>query len=257
MSPRPSPSRAPLGADEGPATRAGGGLSLRGGLWRSLVVVLVVVLFVYAYRESGLWESPESLRAAGGLRAAVIIFLVMAGAWAFALPVSAFLLITPLLFPVHISVPLTTSACAVGAAAGYALARFVGGWWVERRRGARLRQFLSRHSSFLVVAALRLTPGVPHGLVNYAAGLASVPPARFLVATALAMGVKSYIYAQAVGGAVEANSLAGAVNPRTILSLLGLAALSVGGHLVIRLRERRAVSEAVPSGGADDEGGGV
>jgi uncharacterized membrane protein YdjX (TVP38/TMEM64 family) len=224
-----------------------GGMSFRGGLWRALVVVAVVVLFVYAYRVSGLWENPESLRAAGGLRAALIIFLIMVCAWAFALPSSAFLLITPLLFPVHLSVPITTAGCTVGAGAGYLVARFVGGWWVERRRDGRLRQFLSRHSSFLVVAALRLTPGVPHGFVNYAAGLASVPFARFLLATAVAMAVKSYVYAAAISGAVEANTLAGAVNARTILSLLGLAALSIAGHAVVRLREKRTEATSVSS----------
>jgi hypothetical protein len=81
LSPRPSPSRGPGGADEEPAERAGGGLNLRGGVWRSLVALLLVVLFIYAYRESGLWENPEGLRAAGGPRAAVIIFFIMAGAW--------------------------------------------------------------------------------------------------------------------------------------------------------------------------------
>jgi len=236
---------------EAPAGGPGPGASVWGGLWRALVVVGVVILFLYLYRESGIWENPESLRESGGPRAAALIFLIIACAWAFALPASAFFLITPLLFPPHLSVPITTAGCTVGAGAGYLLARFVGGWWVERRRGGRLRHLLSRHSSFLVVAALRLTPGVPHGLVNYAAGLAAVPPARFLLATAVAVGVKSYVYAAAVGGAVEANTLSGAVNLKTILSLLGLAALSAGGHVFVRLRERRAAAAAaVATGGA-------
>jgi uncharacterized membrane protein YdjX (TVP38/TMEM64 family) len=239
LSRRRSPSRAQGEGAESPAADVGEGVGLWGGIWRALLVVAVVVLFVYAYRASGLWENPESLREAGSARAAIIIFLIVVCAWAFALPASAFLLITPLLFPVHLSVPITTAACTTGAGAGYLIARFVGGWWVERRRGGRLRQFLSRHSSFLVVAALRLTPGVPHGFVNYAAGLASVPFARFMLATALAMALKSYVYAAAISGAIKANSLAGAVNARTILSLLGLATLSIAGHVIIKLRERR------------------
>lgn len=240
-------------ARESVTAREPTGAGLRGGVWRAVLVVAAVVLVVYAYRQSGLWDDPEALRETGGAKAAVIIFLVMACAWACALPASAFLLITPLLFPPHLSVPITTAACTAGAGAGYLVARFVGGWWVERRRGGRLRRFLTRHSSFLVVAALRLTPGVPHGVVNYAAGLAAVPFARFLLATALAMGVKSYVYAEAVRGAVEADSLSDALSARTILSLLGLALLSVAGHAII-VRARR------PAGGLpehpDGRGGG-
>jgi uncharacterized membrane protein YdjX (TVP38/TMEM64 family) len=230
------------------------GLSLWGGVWRSLLFVVVLALAIYAYRQSGLWEDPESLRQSGGIKAAVIIFLVMSCAWAFALPASAFLLITPLLFPPHFSVPITTAACTVGGGAGYLFARFVGGWWVERRREGRVRKFLSRHSSFLVVAGMRLTPGIPHGVINYAAGLAAVPFARFLLATALAMGVKSYVYAEAVNGAVGADSLTDALNARTLLSLLGLAALSVSGHILIRLRERSAPTER-QARDAEAEGG--
>jgi uncharacterized membrane protein YdjX (TVP38/TMEM64 family) len=222
-------------------------------VWRGLLVAAVVVIVVYFYRQSGLWEDPDSLRETGGVRAAVIIFLVMTCAWAFALPASAFLLITPLLFPPHISVPITTAGCTAGAAAGYLFARFVGGWWVERRREGRLRKFLSRHSSFLVVAGMRLTPGVPHGFINYAAALAAVPFARFILATALAMGVKSYVYAHAVSGAVRADSLSDALSARTILSLLGLASLSVAGHVLVRLRAGRrggdSPARAAPSAG--------
>lgn len=206
------------------------------------MVVAVVCIFVYIYRESGIWENPEALREYGGVKAALIIFAVIVCAWAFALPASALLLITPLLFPVHISVPITTAGCTVGAGAGYLVARYVGGWWVERRREGRFRNFLTRHSGFLVMTSLRLMPGVPHGFINYTAGLSSVPFARFVVATAVAMGVKSYVYAAAVSGAVEADSPASAVNAKTILSLVGLAALSIAAHLVIRFRERRSAS---------------
>lgn len=203
---------------------------------RLLVTLAVVGVVVVLYRRSGLWDSPESLREMGaGGRAAFAIILVMACAWAFALPASAFLLITPLLFPPHVSTLITTSGCALGAGVGYAVARFVGGWWVERFRDGRLRRFLAHHSSFFVLLGIRLTPGSPHGFINYAAGLASVPFARFVLATTLAMAVKSYVYAQAVHAAVGAKSLMEALTGKTLLALFALALLAVGGH-VLRAR---------------------
>lgn len=212
-------------------------------LWRLLLMLAVVALVVLVYRRSGLWESPERLRELGaGWRAAAVIVLTMTCAWGFALPASAFLLITPLLFPTHVSVAITTAGCALGSALGYFVARFVGGWWVERFRDGRLRKFLTRHSGFFVIAGLRLAPGSPHGIVNYAAGLAAVPFARFVAATTLAMAVKSYVYATAVSGTVGAKSLAAALSTRTLLALLGLALLALAGHLLSRHFSRAAAT---------------
>ena len=220
----------------------------RSFILRLLATLAVVAVVVAAYRWSGLWGSPERLREmeAGG-RAAAVIILVIAFAWAFALPASAFLLITPLLFPPHVSTLITTSGCALGAGVGYGVARFVGGWWVERFRDMRLRRFLARHSSFFVLAGIRIAPGSPHGFINYAAGLASVPFARFLVATTAAMALKSYVYATAVHSTANADSLSGALSTRTLLSLLALALLALAGHFLSRYLARRGLAEAAPA----------
>jgi len=202
------------------------------GLWVSVVVGLVVAGFLVDI--SGLGAGPNSW----GYLAAAVIVLVMACAWAFALPASAFLLITPLLFPPHVSVAITTAGCAIGAGLGYLVARFVGGWWVERFRDGRLARFLARHSSFLVLFGIRLAPGGPHGFINYAAGLAAIPYARFVVATTCAFAIKSYVYALAVHNTVGARSLADALSARAMLSLLAVALLALAGH-VLRRRHLR------------------
>lgn len=214
-------------------------------LFRLLVTLAVLAVVVALYRWSGLWDAPERLREmeAGG-RAAALIILVMACAWAFALPASAFLLITPLLFPPHVSTLITTSGCALGAGIGYGVARFVGGWWVERFRDGRLRRFLARHSSFFVLVGIRIAPGSPHGFINYAAGLASVPFARFLVATTAAMAVKSYVYATAVHSTANADSLSDALSTRTLLSLLALALLALAGHVLGSYLTRKGLAPA-------------
>jgi uncharacterized membrane protein YdjX (TVP38/TMEM64 family) len=128
---------------------------------------------------------------------------------------------------------ITTTGCVVGAAGGYLFARFVGGAWAERFRDGRVQRFLSTHSSFLALFGLRLAP-TPHGVVNYAAGLARISPVRFLLATLAAMGLKSYVYATAVHTAVGAGSAANAVSAPVVLSLVGVAALSLVGHVLTR-----------------------
>ena len=203
----------------------------RGRLRRLFVALAIILLVVVLYRWSGWWPEPERLRELGmSVEAAVLIVLAMAVAWAFALPASAFLFITPLLFPPHWSALITTSGCALGTAVGYGVARYIGGAWVERFRDGRLSRFLLRHSSFLVLFGIRLSPSSPHGFINYAAGLAAVPFVRFVVATTAAMAIKSYVYAAAVHNTVGAKSLIDALSAKTLLSLFAVAALALAGH---------------------------
>ena len=212
-------------------------------VWSVAALVAAVIAGFSIYRWSGLWDAPERLQqmGVGGAAAATIIF-AMAAAWAFALPASIFLFVTPLLFPPHWSALITTTGCALGTAVGYAVARFVGGPWVERLRGKRLYNFLHRHSSFYVLFGIRLTPSSPHGYINYAAGLARLPFLRFVVATTAAMAIKSYVYANAVHYTVGAKSLMDALSAKTMLSLSAVALLSFAGHIIhsryLRSRER-------------------
>jgi uncharacterized membrane protein YdjX (TVP38/TMEM64 family) len=210
--------------------------SKSGGRWARILLTVAVVCVIFAVnRGSGLWELPERLRELGvGGRTAALIILVMAFMGAFALPASAFLFITPLLFPPRVSALITTAGFAVSTGVGYAVARFVGGPWVERSRDGRLRRFLARHSSFLVLFGIRLTPSSPHGFISYAAGLAAIPFARFLVATTAAMAIKSYVYAEAVHGTVGAKSLTDVVSAKTLLALSSVALLAFVGHALGR-----------------------
>lgn len=204
------------------------------GAWRVAVVLLAVLVAVLLYSRGEMWSSPEQWQANGaGFVTAFAIVLIMAVSLTCGLTASYFLILTPLLFAPHWSALITTAGCVLGAAGGYLFARYVGGAWAERFRGGRARRFLSTHSSFLALFGLRLAPS-PHSIVNYAAGLAHIPPARFLIATLAAMGVKSYVYATAVHSAVGANSAAGVVSAPVVLSLFGVAALSLVGHVLTR-----------------------
>ncbi|HZH29251.1 MAG TPA: VTT domain-containing protein [Pyrinomonadaceae bacterium] len=206
----------------------------RGRAWRMALALPAFMFAFILYRRGGNWSSPEQWQAGGAsLFTAFIIVLIMAASLTCCLTASYFLILTPLLFPPHLSTLITTAGCVAGAAGGYLLARFVGGSWAERFRDGRVQRFLSTHSSFLTLFGLRLAP-TPHGVVNYAAGLARISPVRFLLATLAAMGLKSYVYATAVRTAVEAGSAANAVSAPVVLSLLAVAALSLVGHVVMR-----------------------
>lgn len=206
----------------------------RGRARRVAVMLLVVVVALVLYARGATWSSPEQWQAGGAsLVTALVIIFIMAASLTCCLTASYFLILTPLLFPPHLSTAITTTGCVLGAAGGYFFARYVGGSWAGRFRDGRVQRFLSTHSSFLALFGLRLAP-TPHGVVNYAAGVARISAARFLFATLAAMGLKSYVYATAVHTAAAAGSAANAVSAPVVLSLFAVAALSLTGHVLTR-----------------------
>lgn len=218
---------------------------------RTLVGLSVVVLLLLLYWWSGLGRmmTPENLaQLRVNVWAPVLIICAMSASWAFALPASIFLFITPLLFAPHWSALITTAGCALGSGIGYMVARFVGGAWVDRFRDGRLHRFLLRHSSFMVLFAIRLTPSSPHGFINYGAGLARIPFTRFVLATTLALAIKSYVYAEAVHNTVGAKSLFDALSAKTMLSLTAVAALALVGHWLHRRYLHTEISQTAPAG---------
>ena len=203
--------------------------------WRTSVVLLAIIVGLLLYSRGGAWSSPEGLQqgSGAGFLTALVIVLIMTASLTCCITASHFLILTPLLFPPHWSAVITTTGSVLGAAGGYAIARYVGGSWAERFHNGRVQRFLSTHSSFLALFGLRLAPS-PHSFINYAAGLARIPPARFLLATLAAMAIKSYVYATAVQNTIGADSASGVVSAPAMLSLFAVAALALVGHVLTR-----------------------
>lgn len=222
----------------------------RTNLWRLVIGFAAVLTLIVFLRLNGGWFDAESFLSSGaGRLTPLLIILTITVAWAFAIPVSAFLIVTPLLYPPLESSLITTCGFTLGAACAYGAACYFGSDKVDRWRDSRIKNFLTRHASFLTLFGLHLIPFFPHGLVNYTAGLTRTSFAKFLAATALAMWVKSYLYAELVHRTLGAKTLADAVNWRTLLSMLGIAALSFIGHFLQQrwFRSKRNASVDVAS----------
>lgn len=216
--------------------------------WKRILIGLTIFGGGLAlYLLSGVRDevTAERLRELGQNPAApYIIVAAMAGAWAFALPGSIFFFVTPLLFPPLEATAIITLGSALGTAAGYSVAKFIGGPWVERSRNSRWSRFLSRHSTFGMIFTLRIVPASQHGLLNYSAGLLSVGFLKFLGATLLAISIKAFLYATAIQNSVGASNIREALNAETLMALFGLAVLGFGGHLLQRRAEKRETAES-------------
>ena len=219
---------------------------------RAAVVVLIAAVAVVLYTNREVWQRLAWLQEWGaGPKTAALIAAVIAVLLTCGLTASVFLVLTPLLFPPHWSALITTCGFTLGAAGGYAAARYVGGAWAVRFRDGRVLGFLTRHSSFLALFGLRLAPASPHSLVSYAAGLTRLSFGRFIFATLAGAALKSYVYAQAVHSTVRvAGDESDGIGAPTLLLLVGVALLALVGHALSRRYFGAGVSEPVAGANA-------
>ena len=130
-----------------------------------------------------------------------------------------------LLFGTALGFPVTLAATLSSGALAFTISRRVAGDAVEHLGGPRvlaLRDWVGRRG-FLSVLYARIAPGVPYTLVNYAAGLTTIPLLTFLAATALGTAPRAFAYT-ALGG-----SFGDWTSPEAIAAAAVLVAMAVAG----------------------------
>jgi uncharacterized membrane protein YdjX (TVP38/TMEM64 family) len=143
-----------------------------------------------------------------------------------------------LLFGTALGTPVSIVAATCGASLAFSVSR----WWAHdavaetvahhSRLGA-LRRWVGERG-FQSVLLARIAPGVPYNLVNYAAGLTTVPLRVFAAATALGVAPRAFAYT-ALGG-----SIGNLGSPEAIVAICLLAAEGYLGLWLLRREGRRA-----------------
>lgn len=160
--------------------------------------------------------------------------------FAFGLPGSSVLwLVAPLYTPAIATVILTVGGC-LGSLAAYGFARKLTGASLARLSASRGWRMLERESDFFALCALRLTPGFPHAVLNYAAGILRVRLGPFLAAAAIGFGLKAFVYSSVIYRTLDAADSADVLEPWTWVPLAGLAALMLLGWALRRRPSRRS-----------------
>ena len=212
-----------------------------------VIGLVVAVAGLFALAAHGVPHSPAALRAAiapyGGLAP-----LAFVAAWALLTPAlfSGTLLAgaSGLLFGPALGTPVSLAGATLGAALSFTIARRCGGDAATRLGGERVQKLRERleSSAFRSVVMLRLAPGVPSTVLNYAAGLTRIRLRTFAAASAVGGAPRIFAYT-ALGG-----SLAHAGSPLGIVALSLIAGLGVAGVLVaLRTRLRRPAPALAPS----------
>lgn len=210
-------------------------------------------------------------------RGLLLIFIVSLGAWvvltdpldreqlstfgewltAHPLALSALLLLQVVMFALALPATLTVWLVAPFLSFAHAVMFMVLGsvlgalaaWWVAGWLGATARSQVVDHAVYKLLrdasdpvtqTALRVLPGFPHSMVNYAGGVLALPLPGFLAAAVVGLTLKWMLYVSAIQTLVDAGDESGAVDAIALLPLLLLALFLVGGRwLARRWRARR------------------
>jgi len=159
----------------------------------------------------------------GAIVAAMILL------FAFGLPGSFGLwLIAPFQTPL-VATALLVTRSVLGALGAYAFSRRLRGDWKPNGFSGRIVELLSRRGGVMTQTALRILPGFPHSVINFAGGLLLLPLLAFTVSALIGLTVKWGVYATAVHGLADALEKGETMQASTIYPLLALSALLLAG----------------------------
>ncbi|MCC5794619.1 MAG: VTT domain-containing protein [Chromatiales bacterium] len=199
--------------------------------WSLLLLVLLILLGI-VLDALGLFDPRAALERLrdwpAGWALALTLISIQVLMFALALPGSAMVWVVAVLYPPWASTAILTVGGTAGALAAWLFAARMTG---DSMNDNRVYRLLERQGDFLTLCAVRLLPGFPHSLINYAAGTLSLPLPRFLVSSAVGLGAKAWLYSSAIHELAGAASAADMISWRTIAPLVVLALLALGGSI--------------------------
>ncbi len=166
--------------------------------------------------------------------ALLVLLLVQVAMFALALPGSVMVwLVAPFLGFVP-AVALMVSGSVLGAMAAWWVARWLGATARSRVAGHPVYKLLSDASDPVTQTALRVLPGFPHSMINYAGGVLALPLPGFLAAALVGLTLKWMLYVSAIQALIEAGDESGGPDAIVLLPLLLLALFLIGGRWLAR-----------------------
>ena len=168
------------------------------------------------------------------------LLLVQVAMFALALPGSLMVWLVAPFLDFGLAVTLMVVGSVLGALAAWKVAGWLGATARSRVAGHPVYKLLTDASDPITQTALRVLPGFPHSMVNYAGGVLALPLPGFLGAALVGLTLKWMLYVSAIQALIEAGDDAGGPDAIALLPLLLLAMFLVGGRwLAQRWRARR------------------
>jgi uncharacterized membrane protein YdjX (TVP38/TMEM64 family) len=158
----------------------------------------------------------------------------------FALPASLFVIAAGVIFGWKFGALYAMTGAMLGATASYFVGRFLGEGLLGRlgKAGARLAEQASQ-SGFLSILIVRLIPGPPFAVWNYAAGIARVPVRDYVLGTFLGTLPAHVIFTYCADAIFNGTMTEGAAMKRLFIVaglLLAMVAIPLALKRWLRLR---------------------
>ncbi|MBA2778954.1 TVP38/TMEM64 family protein [Billgrantia kenyensis] len=210
--------------------------------WRLVAVGASAAMAAYLW----VWHSPDLMAVKQWVEQAshhplvvIAVILTMAITLALGLPGSIGLWLIAPFYPPHIATPMLIVGSVGGALGAYQLASLFGARWNPQGLTRKIMKMLAARSDLLTQCALRVLPGFPHSVINYAAGLCRLPLYTFVVAAVLGLGIKWAVYASAIHSGLNAVSRGDdPISADLLLPLFALALLLLIGAWMRRRVEQ-------------------
>ena len=168
---------------------------------------------------------------------APVVFVVLYAVLSLALVPGSFLTIgAGVLFGPLLGTALAVIGGAFGATGAFLIGRRLGRTQVERLAGRKMRavdEWLDLHG-VAAIAVVRIVPGVPYSILNYAAGVTGISTRDYVYGSVIGLVPGAFVYA-AFGSTIDEP-----LTPAFFAALLGIVAFLAAGTVAERwLRARR------------------
>jgi uncharacterized membrane protein YdjX (TVP38/TMEM64 family) len=204
------------------------------------VGIALAALGIVEWRQALEWARGHS----HGWQLPVAIVLAQLALYTFGQPGSTLFWVAALLYSPSVATLMLTAGGTSGALGAYLFARRL--TQPDPARAQPVFRLIERHGDFFTLCALRILPGMPHSVINYASGMLALPLLRFLFATALGLAIKSYLYASAIDGAIETATPSDLLRIEVLGPLIIIAFVLLLGRFAVN-RAARARSTRRPT----------
>ena len=217
------------------------GKKRRSGVWKPIVLIIVVGAIIVVSQILGLGEKITQLRgwiSDMGTWGAVIYILIYAAATVAALPGSALTVVAGALFGSVVGVIVVSIASTLGAALAFLVARYfardaVVQWLEKKETFARLDRMTETHGA-IIVALTRLVPIFPFNLLNFGFGLTRVRFATYVFWSWLCMLPGTVLYV--VGADALTMGIAEGKIPWVLIGVLAATAVLI--TVIVRIARK-------------------
>lgn len=136
----------------------------------------------------------------------IVLILLQALLFTFALAGSQFLWIAASLYPPTMATFILTTGATLGGLSAYLFSARLTEEWSDKVQASRVYRLLDKQDTFFTLLAMRIMPAFPHALINYSSGMLGIKWRYFIPTAIIGISAKTYAYAQVIYHAASTDS---------------------------------------------------